>query len=103
MSKGPMPLDMVRDVPVNFAKELVSVVGEEVWKRTRSERHESLLRSEGERGVEAVGRAHATVSVVSEDGSSMSRHTWYAPDDPNTTTATVFSTEDDLLKPPNIA
>src|SRR5882762_11098083 len=60
LSKGPMPLDMVRDVPVNFAKELVSVVGEEVWKRTWSERHESLLRSEGERGVEAVGGAHVT-------------------------------------------
>ena len=46
LSKGLMPLDMVHDV-VAFAKELVSVVGEEGRKWVWSEWHESLLHSEG--------------------------------------------------------
>jgi len=41
-----MPLDMVHDA-VAFAKELVSVAGEEGRKWVWSEWHESLLHSEG--------------------------------------------------------
>ena len=58
--KGLMPLDVACDAPVSFVKELVSEVGEDMRKWARGERHESLLCSEGERGVEAVGGAHAT-------------------------------------------
>ena len=60
MSRDTMSLDMARDAPVAFAKELLSVMGKEERKWTWSERQESLLRSKGERGVEAVDRAHAT-------------------------------------------
>ena len=55
-----MSLDVACDVPVAFAKELLSVIGKEEQKWTWSEQQESLLRSEGERGVEAVGGAHMT-------------------------------------------
>jgi len=59
-----MPLDVVHHAPVSFAKELVSEVGEDVRKWAWGERHGLLLRSEGERGVEAVGGAHATCASL---------------------------------------